>query len=79
VALTNWVKMTYSDYYHQMPTCQYYGVFDAAVMVCLCGFMMERVGVSNIEKRCDGISGEWQWFSYNRCLHNTRVFFGLEL
>jgi hypothetical protein len=24
-------------------------------------------------------SGEWQWFLYNRCSHNTRVFFGLEI
>jgi hypothetical protein len=27
--------------------CRYYGVFDAAAMVCLSGFLMEHVGVSN--------------------------------
>ena len=27
----------------------------------------------------NGILGEWQWFSYNQCSHDTRVFFGLEI
>jgi hypothetical protein len=57
--------------------CRYYGVFDAAAMVCLCVFLMECVGVSNIEKQCDGVSGEWQWSSYNQCSHGTHVFFVL--
>jgi hypothetical protein len=59
--------------------CRFYGVFDAAAMVCLCGFLVERVGVSNIKKRCNGVSGEWQLFSYNRCSHDTRVFFVLQM
>jgi hypothetical protein len=55
--------------------CRYHGVFDAAAMVCLCGFWMECVGVLNIEKRCDSVSGEWQWFSYIINVRTIHVYF----
>jgi hypothetical protein len=43
--------------------CRYYGLFDAVAMMCLCGFLMERISVSDIEKRYKGVLGEWQqWF-----------------
>jgi hypothetical protein len=46
---------------------------------CVCVIFLEHVGVLNIKKQCNGVSGEWQLFSYNRCLHDTRVFFGLQM